>query len=245
MASLDYNDGVSNQRKRVFMTTAIAAPIIEAKPAVAPAALEAEACVLLHGISWEAYEQISNALVDYRGARLNYYQGSLEIMTLSYPHEMYASILGDILKTLAIEMQIDCVSARSTTFKLSPKEAGFEGDDTFYFSYLTELRKRDKQIDLMQDPAPDLVIEVDISNPSLKKFPLLAALGVTEVWRWHDNELTIYQRAGSDYEPHDTSHFLPNVTAAEINELVYAQPTIPLHEWNRMIRDYAQQCLSR
>src|ERR671936_242335 len=35
-------------------------------------------------------------------------------------------------------------------------------------------------IDLDVDPPPDMIIEIDISHPSLDKFPIYAALGVPE-----------------------------------------------------------------
>ena len=227
------------------MTIALATPVLETKTTTVPAVVEAEARVLLTNISWETYEQISNALVDYSGARLNYYQGSLEIMTTSYPHEMYASVLGDLLKAMANEMEIDFVSARTTTFKLSPKESGFEGDDTFYFSYLDELRQPGKKIDLQFDPAPELVIEVDISNPSLDKLSLFADMKIKEFWRWHDNELTIYQLIDGAYEICPTSHFIPNAWASELSELVYEQQVVPAYVWRKKVHAYAQECVAR
>ncbi len=230
------------------MATVSFAPALETAPttpAFVSVPVGAEARVLLNNISWEIYEQISNALVDYSGARLNYYQGSLEIMTTSYPHEMYATALSDLLKTMANAMKIDFVSARTTTFKLSPKESGFEGDDTFYFSYLDELRQPGKKIDLQQDPAPDLVIEVDISNPSLDKLSLFADMKIKEFWRWHDNELTIYQLIDGEYEIRLTSHFLPHASAGELAELVYEQQVVPAYVWQKNVQDYAQECLSR
>ncbi len=229
------------------MSTVSVAPALETAPttpAFEMVPVGAEARVLLNNISWEAYEQISNALVDYAGARLNYYNGMLEIMTTSYPHELYQQALGLLISLAAAEMEIDFVSSGQTTFK-KERKTGFEGDDTFYFSYLDELRQPGKQIDLTQDPAPDLVIEVDITNPSLKKFPLFAALGITEVWRWHDNELTIFHRVGDDYEPRTTSHFLPNVTSAEVSELVYEQQVVPAFVWQKKVRAYAQECMAR
>ena len=40
-----------------------------------------------------------------------------------------------------------------------------------------------KNIDLdAGDSPPDLVVEVDLTNPSLSKLPIYAHLGVAEVW---------------------------------------------------------------
>jgi hypothetical protein len=39
------------------------------------------------------------------------------------------------------------------------------------------------ELDLTVDPPPDLVIEIDMTSPSLPKFPIFAQSGVPEVWR--------------------------------------------------------------
>jgi len=45
---------------------------------------------------------------------------------------------------------------------------------------------------LATDPPPDLVIGIDITNPSLNKLPLYAAIGVPEVWRYTRDGLQLY-----------------------------------------------------
>jgi Uma2 family endonuclease len=42
------------------------------------------------------------------------------------------------------------------------------------------------------DPPPDLVIEVDITSPSLDKFPIYARLGVREVWGYDAARASIF-----------------------------------------------------
>ena len=46
-------------------------------------------------------------------------------------------------------------------------------------------------IDLTVDPPPDLIVEVDISHPSLDKFPIYASLGIPEVWRHNGDTLAV------------------------------------------------------
>ena len=51
-------------------------------------------------------------------------------------------------------------------------------------------------IDLTVDPPPDLIVEVDISHPSLDKFPIYASLGVPEVRRHNGDTLQFFRLVG-------------------------------------------------
>ncbi len=46
----------------------------------------------------------------------------------------------------------------------------------------------------------DLIIEIDITSPSLNKFPVCADIGVLEVWRYDGTRVTLFILAGEDYE---------------------------------------------
>jgi Uma2 family endonuclease len=41
-----------------------------------------------------------------------------------------------------------------------------------------------RPLDPDSDPPPDIVVEIDITNESLGKFPTYAAFGVREIWRY-------------------------------------------------------------
>ena len=60
------------------------------------------------------------------------------------------------------------------------------------------------------------VVEVDLTHPSLDKFPIYTALGVGEVWRLDGETLWFYQRSGNNYVAVDTSAVLPHVTPSDI-----------------------------
>ena len=67
----------------------------------------------------------------------------------------------------------DATIREARTFPLT---ATFEPDGCFYVQ--NERRIRGKQrIDLTVDPPPDLVIEVDITSPSLDKLPIFVRAG--------------------------------------------------------------------
>jgi len=221
------------------MTTSVQSVLpIEVEVATKPAG--AEQRLFLHDVSWETYNQLLRAFDERPSVYLTYYHGALEIMTASFEHEKWKKIIGSLVELVAGEMEIDYVSSAQTTFQLEYKAGGFEGDDSFYFSYLEQLRQMNK-IDLAKDPAPDLVIEVDVSNPSINKFPLFSDLGVNEVWRYHKGALKIYGLASGGFVAVESSAFLPGVTAQAVTELITASQSLPAYVWQRRVREYAQQ----
>jgi Uma2 family endonuclease len=195
----------------------------------------------LQGVSWETYKRLSRALEPHHPlALLTYYHGDLGIMTGSFEREKWKSLIGDLVKPIAGEMEIDYVSSAQTTFQLEYKAGGFEGDDSFYFSHPEQIIQM-TEIDLTKDPSPDLAIEVDISNPSINKFPLLADFGVSEVWRYHKGSVKIYRLANGEYFEQESSAFPPGVTAQAVTELIASRQSLPAHVWQRRVREYARR----
>lgn len=209
------------------------------EPAIKPAT-GAEERIMLDGISWQSYELLLQDYADRPGHRLTYDQGRLEIMVVSFEHERLKSIIGDLVKIICFACEIECESSASTTFRRAGKGKGFEGDESFYFSHLARIRQL-TEIDLDRDPAPDLVIEIDLSNPSLAKFPIFAALGVKEVWRYLNGALQIHRLSRGKYVRSQASRFLPGVTTAALNELIAARQPLSFNAWQRQVRRFAKQ----
>jgi Uma2 family endonuclease len=88
--------------------------------------------------------------------------------------------------------------------------------------------------------APDLVIEIDITSPSLDKFPLFAQVGVPEVWRFDGSRLAIYGLSGGNYQERDTSIAFPTITAADITVFIKESETMDRPEWVRKLRGWAR-----
>jgi len=65
--------------------------------------------------------------------RLTYDGENLEIMVVSYKHDAYSFVLGEIVSTIGNWLELDFVGAGSTTFRAEKKQKGFEGDQSFYF----------------------------------------------------------------------------------------------------------------
>jgi Uma2 family endonuclease len=119
---------------------------------------------------------------------------------------------------------------------------GFEPDECFYIQH-AELIQGKKKIDLTEDPPPDLVIEIDITSPSLSKFPIFAALGIPEVWRYDGTKVSIFTLIETTYVERLDSVALPKVTSAILSELLIVSQQVKRTEWLRQVRTWAQSCV--
>ncbi len=77
--------------------------------------------VVLHNISWEQFERLLEDLGDHRAARIAYDNGTLEIMTPLPEHEYFKETIGDAVKDIAEELEIDYESYGSTTWRKQVK----------------------------------------------------------------------------------------------------------------------------
>jgi len=175
-----------------------------------------EARVLLHNVTWHAYEQIGEALRDRPALRLTYDRGSLEIMTTSARHEQYKKILGRMLETLAEEFGLRILPSGSATFKREDLERGLEPDECFWIQHTPQMRMG-AEWDAETQPPPDLVIEVEVTRSAVARMGIYASLGVPEVWRFSERSLQIclLQPDGS-YEIVTRSPTFPEVPVEEI-----------------------------
>jgi Uma2 family endonuclease len=151
--------------------------------------------LLLQEVTWQEFETILEELGDHRGSRLAYDNGTLEIMMPLPEHEDDKEIVGDLIKALLEELDIEFRSLGSTTFKKSQTQ-GLEPDQCFYIQNEVAIRGK-KRIDLSFDPPPDLAIEIDVTcrtHPSIYE-----ALGVTELWRFDRGKLQINVLQGGSY----------------------------------------------
>jgi Uma2 family endonuclease len=151
----------------------------------------AEQRVILSNVSWQTFEQLLKELGDNRATRLAYNEGLLEIMTPLGPHENNNRFIDDLIRAIADELNLNLKKFGSLTMKREKKLKGAEPDSCYYLQ--NELLVRSKQeIDLDNDPPPDLVLEIDITSGSLDKKPIYAAIGVPELWRYDGNRLEVF-----------------------------------------------------
>jgi Uma2 family endonuclease len=202
----------------------------------------AEQRMLLRNVSWETYERLIAEREERRKPRFFYDRGVLELMSPSGEHDVSSRLIALLVDMVAEESGIDVENAGSTTFKREDLERGFEPDECFYFSEnaarVRELVRGKGDIVLDEgDPPPDLVVEVDITNPSLNKLPIYASLGIREVWRYDGGRLSILRlRDREKYAEAAASGFLTAATAETLTRLISDGLTLERLAWRRMVR---------
>lgn len=169
--------------------------------------------VILHDVSWQEFEAILEELGDYRAARLAYSHGTFEMRMPLPKHEKAKVIIGDLVKILLEELEIDCETFGSTTFKREDMAFGVEPDDSFYIQNHAQMIGKER-IDLTIDPPPDLAIEVDVTSKT--QLDAYEALGVPELWRYEDGKLEINILRNGKYIESEISPTFPNFPIVEV-----------------------------
>jgi len=170
----------------------------------------AEQRVILSNVSWQTFEQLLNELGDNRSSRLAYDEGLLEIMTPLGRHENNNRFIESLIGVIADELNLNLKKFGSLTLKRSKKLKGAEPDSCYYLQNEPLVRSK-QEIDLDNDPPPDLVLEIDITSGSLDKRPIYAAIGVPEFWHYDGNQLQVFvlQQSTGNYQQFTQSPTFP------------------------------------
>jgi len=193
--------------------------------------------VLLQSVSWETYERLLSDHGDTSAPRFTFDRGMLEIMSPSSEHEEYKQTLALLVEELADGLGLDIRNLGSTTFKRSRLERGFEADACFYVQSAERMHGK-TPIDPSVDPAPDLVIEVEITTPALNKLPIYADFQVPEIWRYNGAKLVILLLSGHEYVESRKSLAFPKVSADDLSRLLRQSPILKRREWRRQVRNW-------
>lgn len=184
-----------------------------------PAAPASEGLVILHDVPWSHYETLVELFKDRRSLRLTYYQGTLEIMSSSSLHQWYKEVFGSLVRSLAAGMKIHYAPFGSTRFKSELRARGVEPDACFLIaSYRPDMKWR--EYDPAVGPAPDLVIEIDLTSGSSIRLKTYADMGVSEVWRFDGEDLTILVLREGAYVVEDRGPSFPLAPADRLAALV-------------------------
>jgi Uma2 family endonuclease len=195
--------------------------------------------ILLTNISWKTYESLLNELTQQRGIRLTYDRGNLEIMTPSAPHEGSKKILGRFVESVSEELNIEIRSLGSLTCRREDLARGLEPDQCYYIENEDVVWDK-QQIDLNQDPPPDLVVEIDVTSSSIDRLSLYASLGVPEVWRYNGNRLIIYQLEAQEYTERDVSPTFPFLSQVEMLRFLELRRTTKENALIRLFREWVR-----
>lgn len=196
--------------------------------------------LILQGVGWDFYEEILKEFEDSNALHFAYDDGFLEVEVPTLKHEKPKGLLADLVKFICLQLQLNYVDAGQTTFRKKSKAKGVEPDTGFYIQNESKVREL-LEIDLQKDPPPDLVIEVDVTSPSLDKMPIYAALGVPEVWLYKGEQVEFYQLEGEEYREIENSIALPILSGKQATEFLQAGLSESSSKWFQMVRDWAKK----
>ncbi|XZN90433.1 MAG: Uma2 family endonuclease [Microcoleus sp.] len=187
---------------------------------IAPPLTLGEKRVVFRDISWEGYQQLLKIFGDRRAARLIFDRGTLEITMPLEQHEFSRCLIELLIRILVVELGLKIKTMGSTTLDRSDLERGAEPDNAYYIQNQPLVAGR--TVDLATDPAPDLVVEVDITHTDINKLALYASMGVPEFWRYNGREWRIYQLENSDYLEVSVSPTFPILPKEKLYEFLAA-----------------------
>jgi Uma2 family endonuclease len=196
-----------------------------------------------YDVPWEEYETLLSVLGDDYHVRINYIRGRLEFMSPSQYHEMYAFLLEHLALITAETIGLDFESRGSTTFKKKTFKSGAEPDSCFYVNNAPKIIGV-RILNLSRDPAPEVIVEIDVSHSSLFKFDFYARLGVSEIWRYDEKRLRIYQLIGRKYVDASASRVFPVLTGEALTKFLEQSKTEGQTAVRRAFRQWLEENLS-
>jgi Uma2 family endonuclease len=171
------------------------------------------ATLVIQQFTWNDYESLLEDLRDRPHLRVSYDQGKLEIMSPLPEHEEYGRFIDDLVRAFAQAHKIKVQNYGAATWKKQRLGKGVEPDCCYYVANAIRVIGK-RKFDLEIDPPPDIVVEIDITNESLSKFPIYVALSVPEIWRYDSKKIQFYELAGDTYREVPERRFFPGLIPA-------------------------------
>jgi Uma2 family endonuclease len=160
--------------------------------------------VVLRRATWADFQRLLEVRGDASAPRLAYFEGQLEIMTPSRPHESLKSKIGCLVEVWCLEKGIEFNPYGSWTLEQKKEESGAEPDECYVFGEVSDPER------------PDLAIEVVWTSGGINKLAIYSRLGVREVWYWRRGRLSAHILRDGAYEEVPESHVLVGIDLAEL-----------------------------
>lgn len=202
----------------------------------------AEQRVILQNISWQTFKAMLTETGEDRISLMTYDQGTLEIMTPLMPHERANRQIERLIWILVEELGLNILSVGSMTCKREDLERGAEPDSSYYIQNEPLVREKD-EINLAEDPPPDLVLEVEYSRSAINKLRLYASMRVPEFWRYDGRSLRIYRLDKEEYHLCENSPTFAPVAVSEIPRFIKENKKIGEVAMVRSFRAWVRQQL--
>jgi Uma2 family endonuclease len=210
-----------------------------------PAGRLAESRVLLTNVSWALYQTIAKTRGGRSLPRLSFLEGTLELMSPSYLHELLAKRFDYFVLGIAWGLGGPCRPAGSTLWERAGLERGKEPDACFYLANAPTIRGL-TEIDLEIHPPPDLAIEIELSRPIHDILRIYSGLGVPELWRT-DGKVLRFLHLGPDgsYVEREKSRSFPMLGSREAFDWIMRDNlTDEIYLWLEQVKDWARRDLA-
>jgi Uma2 family endonuclease len=170
------------------------------------------------------------------GFRIAYDRGELEIMSPSLMHDDDGDFLGALVVFMTLELGLPIKRGGSVTMKRRKHQKGIESDRCYWIANAPRMKGR-RELDLRADPPPDLGIEVDVTNSSLDRMGIYAALRVPELWRLEGDTLTFHVLGPKGkYRRAKHSRAFPMIAPADL--LPFLQKASVAEDENAVAREF-------
>ncbi len=196
--------------------------------------------LVLRDVSWAEFNAILAELGEQRSTRIAYDHGLLEIMAPLPEHEYFKETMGDAVKDISEELDLDYESYGSTTWRKQAAQAGIEPDNCFYIQNEALVRGK-LTLDLDQDPPPDLALEIDLTSKSIHRFSIYARLGIPEIWCYDQGQLMVYCLQSGAYQSVAQSLVFPMLKVQELPRLIEAHRTQGRLALRRAVRAWVRE----
>lgn len=201
-------------------------------------------CEIRHDVSWTEYERFLEENEERRRPH-SYVDGELRFMSPSARHESPKKWIAQLVEALTDELNLPRRSIGSLTFKLGLEERGAEPDEGYLIANASAIEGK-REYDYENDPPPDLLIEVDITTPSLNRLPVYASLGVREIWIYDGEDLEVrVLDAGKSYRKSETSLAFPALPMQEFAPWIEEAWLTDETTWIRRFREWVRATLSQ
>ena len=169
--------------------------------------------------TWDFYQTVLREY-DEQPTRVNFDGSTLEIMTLSIEHEAYKEFIGRLIGEVAIEFDLPMMAGGSTTLKLPTQQKGLEADQCFWIQHEATVRGLTR-LDLSIHPAPDLVVEIDVTHAVVDRESIYASIGVPEMWHFDkQTQLTAWELTDGVWSRIERSKALPMIRISDFNPFI-------------------------
>jgi len=174
--------------------------------------------LVVNDFGWDEYELLMEEFERRRNPRFSYDCGRLEVMSPSPVHDEFEYLTELFVREFSDAQDVDLQAYGHATWKLKDAGKGAEADCCYYVQNARQVIGK-KRIPLESNPPPDIVVEIDLTNSSMRKLQIYASLGVAEVWRFDGTAFHFYELLDGEYVELPDSKSLPGFARVPVLEM--------------------------